>query len=96
MPRRRRRFSIVLTTTIPTRELYEQVNAKVGPDHPDGLIIHTASEVNGQVHVTDVWESAEAAMTFAQQRLGPAVASVTGQLPDGPPDMVETFNIRRA
>jgi hypothetical protein len=88
-------MAIVLTTTIPTRELYDQVNAKVGPEHPDGLIIHTASEVDGEVRVTDVWESAEAAMSFAQHRLGPAVAAVTGQAPDGAPDMVETFNVRR-
>jgi len=89
-------MAIVLTSSIPSRALYDQVNAEVGPEHPDGLIIHTASEVDGEVRITDVWESAEAAMSFTQNRLGPAVAAVTGELPDGPPDMVETFNVRRA
>jgi len=28
-------MAVVLTTSIPTRELYEQVNAKIGPEHPD-------------------------------------------------------------
>ena len=86
---------IVLTTTIPTRELYEQVDAKLGTDPIPGLIVHTAREEGGEVRVTDVWESVEAANEFGQNRLGPAVAEVTGQAPTGPPDMVEVFNIRR-
>ena len=89
-------MAIVLTSSVPTRDLYEKVNAKVGPEHPAGLIVHTASDINGEVRITDVWESAEAATSFAQNRLGPAVTAVTGQAPDGPPDMVETFNVRRA
>lgn len=86
---------IIMNTSIPTRELYEQVDAKLGTDPIPGLIVHTAREEGGEVRVTDVWESTEALQAFVASRLGPAVAAVTGEAPTGPPDMTEVFNIRR-
>jgi hypothetical protein len=70
-----------------TAEIYDAVNAKAGvaEDPPDGLILHTAGEVDGQWQIVDVWESQEAADRFGSERLLPAVEAVMGGTPPGPP-----------
>ena len=59
-----------------TYEIYQQVSAKLGVDNdpPEGLILHTASEVDGQLKVVDVWESPEAFQAFADEKIGPLTA----------------------
>jgi hypothetical protein len=71
-----------------TYEIYKQVEAKIGVanDPPDGLIVHTASEVDGQLRIVDIWESEEHAQRFGQERLGPAIAEIAGDEMAGPPD----------
>jgi hypothetical protein len=44
--------------------------------HPPGLIMHGASEVDGEVVVAQVWDSAEYADRFAQEHLHPACDTV--------------------
>jgi hypothetical protein len=70
-----------------TAELYDAVNEKAGVEEspPEGLLMHTAGEVDGQFQIVDVWESEEAADRFGAERLGPAVESVMGGAPAGPP-----------
>jgi hypothetical protein len=70
-----------------TAELYDAVNEKAGVEEspPEGLLMHTAGEVDGQFQIVDVWESEEAADRFGSERLGPAVESVMGGAPAGPP-----------
>ncbi|MCW3027784.1 MAG: hypothetical protein JWN81_995 [Solirubrobacterales bacterium] len=70
-----------------TAELYDAVNEKAGVDEspPEGLMMHTAGEVDGQWQIVDVWESEEAADRFGTERLGPAIESVMGAAPPGPP-----------
>lgn len=89
-------MAIVLKSTAPSRELYEQVTAKLGPDLAiaPGLIVHTASEVGGEVHIVDVWESEEHAMAFGRDHLAAAVESVGGVMEL--PDITEVFHIQRA
>jgi hypothetical protein len=41
---------------------------------PQGGVFHAASfDDSGNIHVADVWESAEAMNTFVEQRLAPAM-----------------------
>ncbi|HWX97169.1 MAG TPA: hypothetical protein VNZ01_10000 [Solirubrobacteraceae bacterium] len=70
-----------------TAEVYDAVNAKAGVDGnpPDGLLMHTAGEVDGQWQIVDVWESEEDADRFNAERLAPAIESVMGGAPPGPP-----------
>jgi hypothetical protein len=70
-----------------TAELYDAVNEKAGVDErlPEGLLMHTAGEVDGQWQIVDVWESEEAAERFGNERLAPAIESVMGGAPPGPP-----------
>jgi hypothetical protein len=70
-----------------TAEMYDRVNAQAGvaENPPDGLIIHTAGEVDGQWQIVDVWESEEHARRFGDERLGPAIEAVMGATPPGPP-----------
>ena len=74
-----------------TEETYNRVADKMGvrDNPPDGLVVHTAGEVDGHWRIVDVWETEEAMQRFDQERLGPAVAEVLkelgGDVPDGPP-----------
>jgi hypothetical protein len=70
-----------------TAEIYDAVNAKAGVDEspPEGLLIHTAGEVDGQWQIVDVWESEEHAERFGAERLAPAIEAVMGSAPPGPP-----------
>jgi hypothetical protein len=89
-------MAVVLSIISPDRPMYEAVTAllDLDADPPHGLIVHTASEVDGQVHVTDVWESQDDIDSFFQQRLGKAFAEA-GLQPVGEPVMRETFNTFR-
>ena len=84
---------VVMKTTAPSRETYEQLVAAVGEGTPAGCIVHTASEVGGAVQIVDVWESREAIEDFFQNKLGPAFAQagIEGE----PPELTETFRIER-
>jgi hypothetical protein len=70
-----------------TAEIYDAVNANAGVDDnpPDGLLAHTAGEVDGQWQIVDVWESEERAQRFGDERLAPAIREVLGGDPPGPP-----------
>ena len=67
-----------------TKEMYDEVNARMDIDStpPDGLIMHSAGEVDGSFQIVDVWESEEHARRFDAERLSSAVAAVAG--PDAP------------
>ena len=74
-------MAITITMVIPgTKELYDSVNSEMGTSPtnlPEGLIAHYASVTPGGIRIFDVWESQAAWDTFAQEKLGPAVAKLT-------------------
>jgi hypothetical protein len=57
------------------RELYEATAAKLDIDHnhPLGLIMHGAVEIDGMVQVAQVWESEEYQRRFEEEHLKPAL-----------------------
>ena len=65
-----------------TADQYDQVSQEMGVNEnpPDGLIVHTAGEMEGGggMRIFDVWESAEALERFTNERLMPAVEKVIG------------------
>ncbi|HEX3173880.1 MAG TPA: hypothetical protein VHQ43_06655 [Solirubrobacterales bacterium] len=74
-----------------TVEQYEAVNSQMGAedDLPEGLIFHAAGPVEGGWGVIDFWESREHFDRFLEGRLGPAIAALGDQAPQGPPDIKE-------
>ncbi|MEA2225029.1 MAG: hypothetical protein QOE67_311 [Solirubrobacteraceae bacterium] len=71
-----------------TKETYDAVNAhlSVHTTPPEGLIMHSAGELDGTWQIVDVWESEQHAQRFDSERLGPAVEAVAGATaPTGPP-----------
>jgi hypothetical protein len=48
---------------------------------PDGLIFHWAGEVDGKWTITNVWESKDAYLRFRDERLFPAIRTVSGMDP---------------
>jgi hypothetical protein len=72
-----------------TPEVYDAVNAaaKVEESPPEGLLVHTAGDVNGTWQIVDVWESEDHARRFDEDRLTPAIREVTGM--DRPPGSPE-------
>lgn len=85
---------IVAVSTAPSRELYEQVSSRLGNEPPAGMIVHTASEVGGEVRIVDVWESREAMDAFAA-RIVPLIAEAMGGQPGAMPETFETFDFFR-
>lgn len=63
--------------------LYDGVQAEmdIANNPPEGLIFHWAGEVDGKWTVMDVWELREAYDRFREERLFPAIQSVSGMDP---------------
>lgn len=59
-----------------TPELYEEARKRVkwDTDVAVGGVLHVASFSKNALHVTDIWESAEAMNSFLETRLLPGVA----------------------
>lgn len=60
------------------RGTYEALRVRLDIDrqHPLGLIMHGASEVDGLVRVAQIWESGWYAERFDEEILAPALADV--------------------
>jgi hypothetical protein len=65
-----------------TPESYDAAIAKLDLDHqhPLGLIMHGASEVDGGMQVAEVWESAEHARRYDDEILRPALEAINAPL----------------
>jgi hypothetical protein len=89
----------IIRPPMVTAETYDAVNAKAGVKEstPEGLLIHTAGEVDGQWQIVDVWDSEEHARRFDEERLAPAIEAVVGSAPPGPPPrtVYELHNVIR-
>ena len=84
----------IFTGTGITRQMYDSVRKEIRweSQHPAGAILHVASfDESGNLHVADVWESAELMDAFVKSRLVPAMQ----KLGVPPPNAVvfPTFNI---
>ena len=62
------------------REEHEAITREIGPEEnpPAGMILHAAGETDGQWQIVEVWESAEAADRFDEERVRPALERVMG------------------
>ena len=85
-------MAIVVIASAPSRTAYEAVHEEVGGTAP-GLIVHTASEVDGKVRIVEVWESRQHIDEFVQSNLGPALTELAVEM--DPPELTETFSIER-
>ena len=61
------------STTLLTREM------DIADNPPDGLIFHSAGELEGRFQVFNVWESPEHEQRFVNERLRPAQVAVMGE-----------------
>jgi hypothetical protein len=79
-----------------SRDEYDRLNAEI-PDDPEGLILHTASEKDGQMRIVDAWQSKDAYERFERDVLMPAWGRIGGEPPTGGPpprDEYEIHNLR--
>jgi hypothetical protein len=59
---------------------YKAINAGVGPEVPEGLIVHLAIKLpEGGLRYIDVWESEEDCQRFEDDRLHPVVHRLVRQ-----------------
>ena len=60
---------------------YDAVTDKMGlaSEPPEGLIFHSAGELEGRFQVFNVWESREDFDRFTRERLRPAQVAVMGE-----------------
>ena len=64
------------------RDTYETLRRMLDIDrqHPLGLIMHGASEVDGTMQVAQVWDAEEYARSFDEERLKPVLEAVDAPL----------------
>jgi hypothetical protein len=76
---------------------YEQVNEKIGDAAPEGLILHSVSDLGGDKwKLVDVWESAENFQSFVENTLIPAIAAVNPDAPQAPePEILEVRDLQK-
>jgi hypothetical protein len=72
-----------------TAEQIDRLNEAIDPDGnpPDGCLFHASGPVDGGWGVIDFWESRAHFDRFAQERIGPSMASIG--LEGGPPEIHE-------
>jgi hypothetical protein len=98
--------AVIVKQTLPPGvpiDMLDAVSEEMGVDTnpPDGMIVHTHFEKDGEVRVIDVWESAEQHQRFVEARLMPAMAKVAAargfDLPqDGAaPSMIDVHRVVR-
>jgi hypothetical protein len=59
---------------------YKAINAGVGPEVPEGLIVHLAIKLpEGSLRYIDVWESEQDCQRFEDDRLHPVVHRLVRQ-----------------
>jgi hypothetical protein len=86
---------VVIQEFEATPEQYDQVTEKIDPDTnpPEGMILHAGIDLGGgKMRAVDVWDSAEQFQSFAETRLGPAIAEVVG--PDAPQAQIDIQEAR--
>jgi hypothetical protein len=86
------KMAVVVIARAPSRQAYEAVHEEVGGTAP-GLIVHTASEVDGNVRIVEVWESRKQIDEFVQGKLGPVLERLGAEM--DPPEVTEAFSIDR-
>jgi hypothetical protein len=61
-----------------TAEIFDQVNALIDPhsNPPQGLLFHASGPTDGVYAAIDLWSSRADFDRFAQERIGPAMASL--------------------
>jgi hypothetical protein len=71
---------IVRSQTVD-RQTYETVSTAIDLEHqhPLGLLMHAAGEVDGRWQIVNVWEAKEYADRFDQEVLEPAIRELTGE-----------------
>jgi hypothetical protein len=80
-------------------EQYDAVTAELGlaSEPPEGLIFHSAGELDGRFQVFNIWETIENFERFTADRLRPAQVAVMGEervaaLPDADVVQAEIHN----
>ena len=66
-----------LATWPVSEEVYDAVVAetRLHTEHPIGLIMHSASHIEGELQVMQVWDSVEYAVRYEEDVLEPALRS---------------------
>lgn len=77
-----------------SREVYDAVAAsmRLHTEHPLGLIMHGASEVDGQVQVAQVWDGREYAARYEKEVLEPALQA-NGVTEPGEVELIELHDL---
>lgn len=60
--------------------VYQAIRSELGPETPEGLIVHIVVEREAGLRYIDVWQSREHWNRFVEERLHPALGRVFRQL----------------
>lgn len=72
-------------------ETHLRIDAAIGDEPAEGLVLHAAGPCAAGTRVVDVWESKEHSSRFFESRIMPALLSLG--LEPGPPISVTEFDV---
>lgn len=76
------------------RKLRTELDVEAVP--PRGLVVHALTAIDGKLRAFDLWESAEAAKSFYQDRLAPAMDATTPEIPPAQPQLWDVLDVLHA
>ena len=80
-----------------TPDLYDQVNAKLGDDLPEGNTFHATGFAGSKMVIFDVWESREQLERWENEVLRPAIQEVAGDnAPTPEQDVFELHDLQQS
>jgi hypothetical protein len=70
-------MTYAMTQEIPVDwATFEKINAELGPETPDGLVVHVAGPSTNGVRMITVWQTKEAFDRFGEEQLLPALQRI--------------------
>lgn len=88
------RYSPVNLTEDAYNQVNEQLRAKVGENPPDGMVVHVLFGDEGNLKISEIWESREQWQAFGET-LNP-ILEAAGAQTSAPPEIFEVVNLMKA
>lgn len=71
----------IIRPPMEDQQFYDAILQRIDLDrnHPDGLIVHAAGEIEGAWQIVNIWESAEYAERWERETLLPAATEIAAE-----------------
>ena len=88
------RYSPLNLTEKDYNQVNEKLRAQVGEDMPDGMVMHVLFGTDGDLKISEIWDSQEQWQAFGE-KLNPILEEAGAQT-SGPPEVFEVVNLAKS